>query len=320
MTRITYKAAGVDIDAGQELVKKIKTRVQQTYGERVLSGVGGFASLYDIGGGRYLAAGADGVGTKLLVAQRLGIHHTIGIDLVAMCINDVLCTGARGLFFMDYLAMGKLELDVCESVIAGITEGCMAAKVALIGGETAEMPGMYPPGRYDLAGFAIGEVHQEDLLDGSQLENGDAIVGLASSGIHSNGLSLARRLGREHNDEEYWKELLVPTRIYTPYIEAIREQKIPIHGLAHITGGGLDNIKRISEKATVVIDTLPARSEIAPIFSQLIERSGLPKEELYRTFNMGIGMAVVTPEPQRVLGLMKTLDIRAWIIGRMERV
>ena len=214
MSNLTYKDAGVDIEAGDLFVERIKEKVKRTCGERVVSGVGGFACLYDVDGERYLAAGTDGVGTKLLVAQKLGIHNSIGIDLVAMCINDILCTGARGLFFMDYLATGKLDVSVSEQIVEGIVDGCLQAKVALIGGETAEMPGMYGVGKYDLAGFAVGEVYKKDVIDGSRVQNGDAIVGIASSGIHSNGLSLARLLGREENDEEYWKELLVPTRIY----------------------------------------------------------------------------------------------------------
>lgn len=320
MSGLTYKNAGVDIDAGDALVEKIKARVQRTCGERVISGVGGFACLYDVDGERYLAAGTDGVGTKLMVAQKLGIHHTIGIDLVAMCINDILCTGAKGLFFMDYLATGKLDINVSEQIISGIVEGCMQAKVALIGGETAEMPGMYAPGKYDLAGFAVGEVFKKDVIDGSKVQNGDAIIGLASSGIHSNGLSLARLLGKDEEadgDDDYWRELLIPTRIYTPYIEAIRESELPVHGLAHITGGGLDNIGRINAKTKVVIDAFPELSEVAPIFSELKRRSGLPMDELHRTFNMGIGMAIVTPEPQKLLDLMEKLGLGAWVIGRM---
>ena len=318
MSGLTYKDAGVDIDAGEALVEKIKQRVRRTCGERVISGVGGFACLYDVDGDRFLAAGTDGVGTKLMVAQKLGIHNTIGIDLVAMCINDILCTGAKGLFFMDYLATGKLDIEVSEQIISGIVDGCLQAKVALIGGETAEMPGMYAPGKYDLAGFAVGEVFRKDVIDGSAVQNGDSIIGLASSGIHSNGLSLARLLGRETDDEDYWQELLTPTRIYTPYIDAIREQKIEIHGLAHITGGGLDNINRIHSEANIVIDSFPSLSEVAPIFSELQKRSGLPMEELHRTFNMGVGMAVVTPEPQKILDIMDNMGLQAWVIGRME--
>lgn len=315
---LTYKAAGVDIDAADALVEKIKARVRKTYGERVVSGVGGFACLYALDEERYLAAGTDGVGTKLLVAQKLGIHNTIGIDLVAMCINDILCTGAKGLFFMDYLAAGTLNVAVSEQIIAGIVEGCLQAKVALIGGETAEMPGMYPAGKYDLAGFAVGEVRKHDVIDGALMQDGDKIVGLASSGIHSNGLSLARRLGKEEQDDEYWSSLLIPTRIYTPYIDAIREQKIPVHGLAHITGGGWNNINRMNARAKFIIDNAPELSEISPIFSELKKRSGLPMSELYRTFNMGVGMAIVTPQPQKLLKLMETLGLQAWIIGRVE--
>ena len=318
MSKLTYKDAGVDIDAGDALVQKIKAKVKRTCGPRVISGVGGFACLYDLDGERYLAAGTDGVGTKLIVAQKLGIHNTIGIDLVAMCCNDILCTGAKGLFFMDYLATGKLDLAVSEQIIEGIVEGCLQAKMALIGGETAEMPGMYAPGKYDLAGFGVGEVMKDDVIDGSKIQNGDSIIGLASSGIHSNGLSLARLLGREFGDDEYWHALLTPTRIYTPYVEKLWAEKIPVHGLAHITGGGLDNIGRINAAAHVVVDSFPGLDEVAPIFKVLTERSGLADDELRRTFNMGVGMVVVSPEPALVLAAMAEMGLDAWVIGSVE--
>ena len=319
MSKITYKDAGVDIEAGSVFVERIKKRVQQTCGKRVVQGVGGFASLYDIDGERYLAAGTDGVGTKLMVAQKLGIHHTIGIDLVAMCINDILCTGAKGLFFMDYLATGKLDLEISEQIMEGLVEGCMQAKVALIGGETAEMPTMYDVGTYDLAGFAVGEVFKNDVIDGTKVQQGDSIVGIASSGIHSNGLSLARMLAQSENDEAYWQELLRPTRIYTSYIETIQREDIPIHGLAHITGGGIQNINRICPQATAVVDSFPDVSDpdIPNIFSILKTRSSLSKDELYKTFNMGVGMAVVTPQPQEIIQLVREMGIPAWRIGTM---
>lgn len=319
MSKITYKDAGVDIDAGDAFVDRIKKQVQKTCGDRVIQGVGGFASLYDIDGERYLAAGTDGVGTKLLVAQKLGIHHSIGIDLVAMCINDVLCTGAKGLFFMDYLATGKLDIDISEQIMEGLVEGCMQAKVALIGGETAEMPGMYDVGTYDLAGFAVGEVFKKDVLDGTQVQHGDSIVGIGSSGIHSNGLSLARLLAQPENDEDYWQELLTPTRIYSPYIESIQQQNLSIHGLAHITGGGIHNINRICPLASVIIDSFPdvTDPELPTIFKILKERSSLSQDELFKTFNMGVGMAIITPQPQDIIDVIRDMGIPAWRIGEV---
>lgn len=313
---LTYKEAGVDIKAGEALVEKIKARVAQTCGPRVFSGVGGFASLYDVDGQRLLAASTDGVGTKLMVAQRLGIHNTIGIDLVAMCINDILCTGARGLFFMDYLATGTLDVDVSDQIVAGIVEGCLQAKVALIGGETAEMPGMYPEGRYDLAGFAVGEVMRSDVLDGSKVQVGDSIVGIASTGIHSNGLSLARQLGTD-DDESYWKTLLTPTKIYTAEVEALQASDSPIHGLAHITGGGLLNIPRVNQQCDYVIDNFPSLDEVPPIFKTLSDQSKLSEHELFKTFNMGVGMCVVTTDPEGVRTVLYEMGTESWTIGRV---
>lgn len=312
----TYKDAGVDIEAGDALVEKIKARVAQTCGPRVVSGVGGFACLYDVDGERLLAAGTDGVGTKLMVAQRLGIHNTIGIDLVAMCINDILCTGARGLFFMDYLATGKLDVDVSDQIVAGIVDGCLQAKVALIGGETAEMPGMYPEGKYDVAGFAVGEVMRSDVLDGSKIKAGDSIVGIASTGIHSNGLSLARRLGRD-DDHEYWKTLLIPTKIYTAEVEALQASDSPIHGLAHITGGGLLNIARLNNQCDYVVDAFPKLDEVAPIFKILSERAKLSDAELFKTFNMGVGMCVITSDPDGVRSALNDMGTQSWTIGQV---
>lgn len=316
----TYKDAGVDIERAALLVEKIKVRVQKTCGPRVVAGVGGFASLYAVDDTRMLAAATDGVGTKLLVAQKLGIHNTIGIDLVAMCINDILCTGARGLFFMDYFATGNLNLTLTEEVIKGIVEGCLLAKVALIGGETAEMPGMYSDGIYDLAGFAVGEVMHSDVLDGSQIKEGDAIVGIASSGIHSNGLSLARRLSKPADDLKgsmYWHDLLTPTKIYTRDVEALQASKIPLHGLAHITGGGLLNLARLNDACDYVVDAFPTLEDVAPIFRELAQRSELANAELFKTFNMGVGMCVITPDAQGVQGVLTGLGVQSWRIGRV---
>ncbi|MEI8347898.1 MAG: phosphoribosylformylglycinamidine cyclo-ligase, partial [Pseudomonadota bacterium] len=289
MGRTTYQDAGVDINRGDALVERIKKRVKATYGPRVLDGVGGFASLFKMDENRYLAAGTDGVGTKLKIAQDLGIHNTIGIDLVAMCVNDVICTGATPLFFLDYFATGKLDVEVADQVIAGIVDGCLQAGCALVGGETAEMPGMYPDGEYDLAGFAVGEVDKSHLLDGNKICDGDVLIGIASSGAHSNGYSLVRRL-IPVSERELLKEALTPTRIYVSLLKKIiQKNRSWIKGLAHITGSGFLNIPRINEKFDYHIPAPPPKNEIPRIYSTLWERSGLTAKEIYCTFNMGVG-------------------------------
>ena len=314
MSNLTYKDAGVDIEAGDLFVERIKEKVKRTCGERVVSGVGGFACLYDVDGERYLAAGTDGVGTKLLVAQKLGIHNSIGIDLV-LCVSTIFCAQVpEDCSSWIIWQRAKLDVSVSEQIVEGIVDGCLQAKVALIGGETAEMPGMYGVGKYDLAGFAVGEVYKKDVIDGSRVQNGDAIVGIASSGIHSNGLSFGLDCWEEkENDEEYWKALLVPTRIYTPYIEALQSHNIPIHGLAHITGGGIQNINRIHPQAQVKIDSFPdvQDSEVAGIFRMIKERSQISDDELLTTFNMGVGMAVVTPKPQETIDVIRDMGVPA---------
>jgi len=241
---ITYKDAGVDIEKGDALVEKIKLKVKSTYGDRVRSGVGGFACLYEVGD-RLLAAGTDGVGTKLALAKKLDKHDTIGIDLVAMCVNDILCTGAQPLFFMDYLATGKLDVDTANHVLDGIVEGCLQSECALIGGETAEMPGMYGNGEYDLAGFAVGEVKPADVLDGSRVNEGDVLIGLPSSGFHSNGYSLVRKLIKD-DETALMQAALTPTKIYWKAIKGLLEKQL-LNGVSHVTGGGLLNIPRINE-------------------------------------------------------------------------
>lgn len=314
---ISYKDAGVDIEKGDLFVERIKKMVGSTYNQRVKSGVGGFASLYDMGEGRYLASGTDGVGTKLLLAQELGIHDTIGIDLVAMCVNDILCTGARPLFFLDYLATGNLDLEVQTQVMEGIVKACQETGMALIGGETAEMPGMYAPGHYDLAGFAVGEVYEHELLDGQRLAPGMSVVGIASSGAHSNGYSLIRKLLRD-DEVELKREALTPTKLYVSDCLAL-QKKAPkaMAGLAHITGGGLTNLARLRDDLDVVIDNLPTDQEIPALFKILRERSGLPDIELYRTFNMGIGLGVMTSEPALVQAHFEQAGHKTWILGKL---
>lgn len=314
----TYKDAGVDIDKGDAFVERIKAKVKSTYGERVRSGVGGFAALYEVGD-RFLAVGADGVGTKLKISQTLDIHHTIGIDLVAMCVNDIICTGATPLFFMDYLAVDSLDLRVAEQIIDGIVEGCRQSKMALIGGETAEMPGLYAPGDYDLAGFAVGEVFPQNIIDGQTIAAGHALIGLRSSGLHSNGFSLFRKLCQEQ-EVELMKEALTPTQIYTrPVAHLLKAQKKSgelVAGLAHITGGGLNNIPRMNNQFDYKINRSFTLGR-PKIFDVIQERSQLSDFELYRTFNMGLGLCIATPAPERVMKLLAQAGAEGLVIGEV---
>ena len=292
---ITYNYAGVDIEAGDELVERIKPAVKRTMRPEVLGGLGGFGALFEIPVERYrkpvLVSGTDGVGTKLRLALNLNKHDSIGQDLVAMCVNDLVVCGAEPLFFLDYYATGKLSVDVAETVIKGIVEGCVQAGAALIGGETAEMPGMYPPGEYDLAGFCVGVVEKSRIVDGRAIRPGDAILGLASSGAHSNGYSLIRKL-LEHAGPERAGEFLEPTRIYVKPVLALLEA-VPVKGLAHITGGGLaGNVPRILPRG------LAARIETGAwprpaLFRWLQEQGNIAEAEMHRVFNCGIGMVVV---------------------------
>jgi phosphoribosylformylglycinamidine cyclo-ligase len=311
--KITYKDSGVDIDRGDAFVENIKARVRSTYNDRVVSGIGGFAALYRMDGGKLLAAGTDGVGTKVKIAQILDKHDTIGIDLVAMCVNDVICTGAKPLFFLDYIATGKLELRVAEAIIKGVVEGCKQSGAALIGGETAEMPGLYQAGEYDLAGFSVGEVDEKSLIDGSGLKEGDALIALASSGIHSNGYSLVRKLVKE-NETKLLEECLTPTRIYWPVVKDIFPH---LKGMAHITGGGLSNIPRINENFDYIIENLP--DDIPPVLNEMVKRSGLDGAELYQTFNMGMGFVLATSEADKVMAHLKKSGERFWKIGHVVK-
>lgn len=312
---ITYKDSGVDIEKGDALVEHIKTRVKSTYGDRVVSGVGGFACLYDIGD-KLLAAGTDGVGTKLKIAQKLNNHKSIGIDLVAMCINDIICTGARPLFFMDYLASGKLDLEVSRDIIDGVVDGCLQSEAALIGGETAEMPGMYNDGEYDLAGFGIGEVSKESVLDGGQIKEGDTLFGMASSGFHSNGYSLLRKIVDE-NDTQMLTALLEPTRIYWKALRPLLEKNL-LTGLSHITGGGFLNIARINEKFDYIIDDFAFEKEREGFMNDIFALSKLDDSELYKTFNMGVGMVVSTSMPEALLKECSNIGFPLWKLGKVN--
>jgi phosphoribosylformylglycinamidine cyclo-ligase len=324
---LSYREAGVDIDAGDALVERIKPYAKRTLRPEVLAGIGGFGALFEIGG-RYrhpvLVSGTDGVGTKLKLAFALDRHDTIGIDLVAMSVNDILVQGAEPLFFLDYFACGKLEVEVASEVIKGIANGCTQAGCALVGGETAEMPGMYAPGEYDLAGFAVGVVERDSIIDGRSIVAGDAVIGLASSGPHSNGYSLIRRivevsstdLSTPFEASTLGDTLLAPTRIYVKPVLALIA-KVAVKGIAHITGGGLvENIPRILPEG------LQARLESArwtrpPIFEWLRRHGNVAIAEMHRVFNCGIGMVVVVSDAQAAsaLELLENAGERAWRIG-----
>ncbi|OHC43372.1 MAG: phosphoribosylformylglycinamidine cyclo-ligase [Rhodanobacter sp. RIFOXYA1_FULL_67_6] len=302
---LTYRAAGVDIDAGNALVERIKPLVKRTFRPEVMGGLGGFGGLFDLSG-RYeepvLVSGTDGVGTKLKLAQILNRHHTIGIDLVGMCVNDVLVQGAEPLFFLDYFATGKLDVDTAVAVVGGIAKGCELAGCALIGGETAEMPDMYPPGEYDLAGFTVGAVEKSQMLTGAAIAAGDVVLGVASSGPHSNGYSLVRKileragnpLDLDLGGVKLADALMAPTTIYVkPMLALLKES--PVHGMAHITGGGLkENIIRVvPDGLGIALDA--SAIVLPPVFDWLMREGNVAREEMWRTFNCGIGFTVILP-------------------------
>ncbi len=331
---LSYKDAGVDIDAGNALVERIKQVTKQTRRPEVLSGLGGFGALCKIPAGYkspILVSGTDGVGTKLRLAMELQRHKTIGIDLVAMCVNDLIVCGAEPLFFLDYYATGKLNVDMAADVITGIAEGCKQAGCSLVGGETAEMPGMYEGEDYDLAGFCVGVVEETKIIDGKAVHVGDVLIGIASSGPHSNGYSLIRKiievsgvdLGTEMlGDTLLADALMKPTRIYIkPLLDMIRGQECTVHALAHITGGGLlENIPRVLPQGSVaVIDS--SSWEIPPVFKWLQEQGNVDQTEMYRTFNCGIGMVVCVPakEADNALAILRQVGETAMVIGKIER-
>jgi phosphoribosylformylglycinamidine cyclo-ligase len=325
---LTYKDAGVDIEAGNDLVERIKPLVGRTMRPEVLTGIGGFGGLYALPPGKYaepvLVSGTDGVGTKLKLAQRLQRHGTIGIDLVAMCANDVLVQGAEPLFFLDYFACGQLDTEVAASVVGGIAAGCVEAGAALIGGETAEMPDMYAAGDYDLAGFCVGVVERSKLIDGRAISAGDAMIGIASSGAHSNGYSLIRKVlelaGNRDIDGMPAEELLLqPTKIYVkPVLQLIKS--VPVKGLAHITGGGLtENIPRILH------GDLHAEIEVnswqqGPLFDWLAVSGSIATDEMRRTFNCGVGMVVVVDaaDTDKTITELVNCGESAWRLGTIR--
>ncbi len=324
-----YRQAGVDITAGDEAARRYVAHAARTLRPEVLTALGGFGGAFALPVDRYpnpvLVSGTDGVGTKLKLAFATGRHDTVGIDCVAMCVNDILVMGAEPLYFLDYFATGRLEPAVAEAVVAGVAEGCARAGCALIGGETAEMPGMYAAGEYDLAGFAVGVVSREKLIDGSAIADGDAVIGLASSGVHSNGFSLVRRLladsglavSEPFGASTLGDALLEPTRIYVPTVLALLGEGLPIRGMAHITGGGLTgNLPRILHGQHDV-DLRLGTWEVPPIFTLLARLGNLGDDDLFATFNMGIGLALVVPEEaaERTIARARALGERAWRIG-----
>lgn len=332
MTRpgLTYRDAGVDIDAGDRLVDRIRPLAQRTRTPEVLDGVGGFAGLCTIPqdvDDPVLVSGTDGVGTKLKLAFQMGVHDTVGVDLVAMCVNDVITVGARPLFFLDYFAVAALDVDVGAAVVEGIAEGCTQAGCALLGGETAELPGFYAHGEYDLAGFAVGVVSRSAIVDGSAIEAGDRVLGLASTGLHSNGFSLARaalldRAGMDLHErpealgEPLGQALLRPTRIYASAVRAALATG-EVRGLCHITGGGLPgNLPRILPEGLGV--TLhPDRWPRPPVFDLIQQAGAIAETEMRRTFNLGVGFAVIVPQEaqSRTLQALTEVGVTAWDIG-----
>ena len=329
-TPLTYRDAGVDIDAGNEVVERIKPAIRRTLRPEVLGGgIGGFGGLFDLGG-KYrepvLVSGTDGVGTKLILAKQLERHDSIGIDLVAMCVNDVLVQGAEPLFFLDYFATGKLDVATTVDVVGGIAKGCEIAGCALIGGETAEMPDMYPPGEYDLAGFTVGAVEKSRLIDGSRVREGDVLIGIASSGPHSNGYSLIRKilaragnpLDLEIGGRRLADALMEPTRIYVkPVLELL--QKHELHAMAHVTGGALvEKIIRVVPKSLgLEIDT--SAWPLPPVFDWLQREGNVPREEMWRTFNCGVGFVLmVAPADAAAVGAdLDRLGLAHWQIGQV---
>ncbi len=330
----TYREAGVDIQRGDEFVKRIGPLVRSTFRPEVMGDLGGFGGLFRFPSEKYrepiLVSGTDGVGTKVKLARMMNRHDTIGIDLVAMCVNDILVSGAEPLFFLDYLATGHLEIDVAEAIVQGIAEGCRQAECALIGGETAEMPSCYPEAEYDLAGFAVGVVERSEMLGKEKIQPRDVVIGVASSGLHSNGYSLARRVLFEEQgwtpeaqvpelSELLGEALLRPTTIYVKLVKALLGQS-RLHGLAHITGGGITgNLPRIlPEDCGVVI----ARNswDPSPVFAVIQQAGKIDQEEMFKVFNMGIGLVIVAPsdEAAKIIEIIQGQGMAGWVMGEVE--
>ena len=322
---ISYKDSGVDKEEGYRTVEKIKDKVKSTYSANVMNEIGSFGALYKLGDYKkpVLVSGTDGVGTKLKIAFETGKYDTIGIDCVAMCVNDILCHGAKPLFFLDYLACGKLDSDVSSEIIKGVADGCLQAGASLIGGETAEMPGFYTVGEYDIAGFAVGAVEEEEIVNGSNIEEGNAIIAISSSGPHSNGFSLIRKLFADLNEvyenKKIWEHLLTPTKIYVKSIQKLMES-VKINGMAHITGGGLiENVPRtIPDGFCANIDK--KKVEIHPIFKHEYFKK-VTEDELWGTFNMGVGFIVIVKkeDAEKTIGILKENGENAYEIGYISK-
>ncbi|EPB8147896.1 phosphoribosylformylglycinamidine cyclo-ligase [Clostridium perfringens] len=320
---LTYKEAGVNIEEGYRSVKLIKEYAKKTMSEYVLNGLGSFAGMVELPEGYkkpVLVSGTDGVGTKLDIACKKRKFDTVGIDCVAMCVNDILCHGAKPLFFLDYIACGKLEAEVSSDLVKGVSKGCIKSQCSLIGGETAEMPGMYKEGDYDIAGFAVGIVDKDKIINGKDIKAGDKLIGIASSGVHSNGYSLIRKvfknLDQDFNGKAIWEELLIPTKIYVKPVLSLLE-KFNIKGMAHVTGGGFyENLPRMLSKEGLSIVINKNSYEIPEIFKKLIEL-GVQEEEMYNTFNMGIGfvLCVEEDEVEEVLKELSKQGEKAFEIG-----
>ena len=316
----SYKSSGVDVEAGYEAVKLMKAHVERTRIPGVLGGIGGFGGMFELPDGTVLVSGTDGVGTKLKIAFSLNTHNTVGIDCVAMCVNDVLCVGARPLFFLDYVAVGKNFPQRVASIVEGVAEGCVRSGCALIGGETAEMPGFYPEDEYDIAGFCVGSVMKDEMLDPANVKEGDAVVALPSSGVHSNGFSLVRKVFAGNDLNEYipelgrtlGEELLTPTRIYVNDVLPV----LPfVKSIAHITGGGFyENIPRcLPEGLCAKIDIKSVKTP--PIFELIMRTGNIAPDEMYHVFNMGVGMVIVTASPDKVI---RSVD-GAYIVGETAK-
>ncbi len=328
-----YREAGVDIEKADSIIKNLKEKIKETYRNEVISDIGGFSGLFDLMKDKYsdpvLVSSVDGVGTKLKLAFLANKHDTIGIDLVAMCVNDIIVCGAEPLFMLDYLAMGELEEDIIKDIISGIVKGCKIANCALIGGETAEMPSFYKKGEYDLAGFIVGIVEKEKIIDGSSISIGNKIIGISSSGIHSNGYSLVRKIFIESGKFDIYQnleglnrplieELLIPTRIYTYPVSKLTKN-FKINGMAHITGGGLiENIPRIlSDRLKAVIDC--STWEVPQIFKLIKYYGNVDEYEMFKVFNNGIGFVIIVPNEQTedIINFLNNLDFNSFLIGEI---
>ena len=331
---LDYRSAGVDVEAGRAFVDRIRSSVEATRRPEVLGGLGGFGGLCRLPAGMrkpILVAGTDGVGTKLELAQNCELHHGVGIDLVAMCANDVITCGAEPLFFLDYIATGKLSPDAMAEVVLGLAEGCRLSGCALLGGETAEMPGFYPAGRYDLAGFCVAVVEEDELIDGSKITAGDRLLAVASNGVHSNGFSLVRRIISDNNIDLHAAQpalggssaataLLQPTQLYAPLVKVLRASGLALHGMAHITGGGIpENLPRCLPQG--VRAHVDSNSWVKPaLFSWLQQLGDVPEADMWHTFNQGVGFVLVVPDVSLnpYLELINGLGLNAWPLGQIE--